>query len=260
MPKHHWPLGLGSRAPLPRRTANTTCPVPLARHLCKGPASRCRTEPKLCRACYKLLFGVVSGQAHHPVVSMGAATGACSRSGNSLSLAAAALVFVLPVVGPCCSAGARRTVASCSVSSCSTSCSSPLTELYGGQRAELAGAHVYVAVVLLVAVVVSRLQQLRSDSARRAADSRQLLQLSELLVADKPLRELLAVIASSVRSAFNSRQSPSSALGRDRLPRDRRIRRHRARGESLDRSCLSRARQRHSRAASSPAHCCDRSH
>jgi two-component system sensor histidine kinase KdpD len=54
-----------------------------------------------------------------------------------------------------------------------------------------------------VALVVSRLQQLRLDSARRAADSRRLLELSELLVADKPLTEMLALVASSVRSAFN---------------------------------------------------------
>jgi len=61
----------------------------------------------------------------------------------------------------------------------------------------------YVAVVLVVASVVSRLQQLRSDSARHEADSRRLLELSELLVTDKPLQEMLPIVASSVRSAFD---------------------------------------------------------
>ena len=60
----------------------------------------------------------------------------------------------------------------------------------------------WVAVVLLVARVVSRLQELRLGSARHAADSQRLFELSELLVADKPVPELLGLVASSVRSAF----------------------------------------------------------
>ena len=62
---------------------------------------------------------------------------------------------------------------------------------------------VYVALVLLVGRVGSRLQELRADSARHEGNARRLLVLSELLVADKPLQEMLALVASSVRSAFD---------------------------------------------------------
>ena len=139
------------------------------------------------------------------VVSMGAATGALLPLRNSLSLAAAALVFVLPVVGAMLLGGARVGLLGVVLGFVVLDVVfiPPYGTLTVGSGQNWLALIVYVAVVLLVAVVVSRLQQLRSDSARRAADSRQLLQLSELLVADKPLRELLAVIASSVRSAFN---------------------------------------------------------
>src|ERR1039458_343569 len=111
------------------------------------------------------------------VVSMGAATGAMLPFRSSLSLAAAALVFVLPVVG---------------------------AMLLGGARVGLIGVVLgFVVLDRVAAFVGSRLQQLRPASARRAADSRRLLELSELLVADKPVREMLAVVASSVRGAFS---------------------------------------------------------
>ena len=79
----------------------------------------------------------------------------------------------------------------------------PYGTLVGRQRPELAGAR--------------RLRRRRparrrgssrgcSSSERRPArhdaDSRRLLVLSELLVADKPVHDMLAVVASSVRSAF----------------------------------------------------------
>ena len=136
---------------------------------------------------------------------MGAATGALLPLRNSLSLAAAALVFVLPVVGAMLLGGARVGLLGVVLGFVVLDVVfiPPYGTLTVGSGQNWLALIVYVAVVLLVAVVVSRLQQLRSDSARRVADSRQLLQLSELLVADKPLRELLAVIASSVRSAFN---------------------------------------------------------
>jgi two-component system sensor histidine kinase KdpD len=56
--------------------------------------------------------------------------------------------------------------------------------------------------VLVLAKVVSRQQELRRRAGRHAADSRRLLELSELLVADKPVTEMLGVVASSVRRAF----------------------------------------------------------
>jgi two-component system sensor histidine kinase KdpD len=123
----------------------------------------------------------------------------------SLSFATAALVFVLPVVGAMLVGGPRLGLVGVVLGFLVLDLAfiPPYGTLAVGSGQNWLALVVYVAVVLLVALVVSRLQQLRSDSARRAADSRRLLELSELLVADKPLNEMLAVVASSVRNAFN---------------------------------------------------------
>ncbi len=136
---------------------------------------------------------------------MGAATGAMLPVRNSLSFAAAALVFVLPVVGAMLIGGTGVGLIGVVLGFVVLDLVfiPPYWTLAIGSGQNWLALIVYVAVVVLVATVVSRLQQLRTDSARRAADSRRLLELSELLVADKPLKEMLAVVASSVRSAFN---------------------------------------------------------
>ncbi len=136
---------------------------------------------------------------------MGAATGAMLPVRNSLSFAAAALVFVLPVVGAMLVGGTRVGLIGVVLGFVVLDLVfiPPYWTLAIGSGQNWLALIVYAAVVVLVATVVSRLQQLRTDSARRAADSRRLLELSELLVADKPLKEMLAVVASSVRSAFN---------------------------------------------------------
>ena len=124
---------------------------------------------------------------------------------NGLSLAAAALVFVLPVVGAMLLGGARVGLLGVVLGFVVLDVAfiPPYGTLTVGSGQNWLALVAYVAVVLLVAAVVSRLQQLRNESTRQAAESRRLLELSELLVADKPLRELLAVVASSVRSAFD---------------------------------------------------------
>jgi len=139
------------------------------------------------------------------VVSMGAAMGAMLPFRNGLSFAAAALVFVLPVVGAMLVGGTRVGLIGVVLGFVVLDLAfiPPYWTLAVGSGQNWLALIVYVAVVVLVATVVSRLQQLRTDSARRAADSARLLELSELLVADKPLKEMLAVVASSVRSAFN---------------------------------------------------------
>ena len=124
---------------------------------------------------------------------------------SSLSFATAALVFVLPVVGAMLLGGPRVGLLGVVLGFLVLDLGfiPPYGTLAVGSGQNWLALVVYVAVVLLVALVVSRLQQLRLDSARHAADSRRLLELSELLVADKPLTEMLALVASSVRSAFN---------------------------------------------------------
>ena len=70
-----WPCRDGSLGPpgpwrmsasSPKRITNTTYPVPLPRPSGELRKPWPRPEPKLRRACNKLLFGVVSGQASSP--------------------------------------------------------------------------------------------------------------------------------------------------------------------------------------------------
>jgi two-component system, OmpR family, sensor histidine kinase KdpD len=61
---------------------------------------------------------------------------------------------------------------------------------------------VYVVVMLIVARVVSALQQARGQARRREEDARHLLEVSDLLIGDKPLQELLSTVVSTVRLEF----------------------------------------------------------
>jgi two-component system sensor histidine kinase KdpD len=124
---------------------------------------------------------------------------------SHLSVAAAALVLVLPVVAAMVMGGAWvglvAVVAGFVV--LDVAFIPPYGTLTVGNAQNWVALIAYVAVVLLLARVVSRLQQLRADAARSAADSRRLLQLSELLVADKPVADMLEIVASSVLRAFD---------------------------------------------------------
>jgi two-component system sensor histidine kinase KdpD len=62
---------------------------------------------------------------------------------------------------------------------------------------------VYVVVMLIVAQVVSALQQARGQARRRADDARHLLEVSDLLIGDRPLHELLSTVVSTVRQEFH---------------------------------------------------------
>jgi len=139
------------------------------------------------------------------VVSMGAATAAMLPFRSHVSVAAAALVFVLPVVGAMVIGGAWVGLLAVVLGFIVLDVAfvPPYGTLAVGSGQNWLALVVYVAVVLVVARVVSRLQQLRGDAARNAADSRRLLELSDLLVADKPVSEMLGVVASSVRKAFD---------------------------------------------------------
>jgi two-component system sensor histidine kinase KdpD len=136
---------------------------------------------------------------------MGVATAAMLPFRSHVSVAAAALVLVLPVVGAMVVGGAWVGLVAVALGFVLLDVLfiPPYGTLTVGSAQNWLALVVYVAVVLLVAMVVSRLQELRAHAARHAADSRRLLELSELLVADKPVSEMLGVVASSVRSAFD---------------------------------------------------------
>ncbi|HUY10259.1 MAG TPA: ATP-binding protein [Candidatus Dormibacteraeota bacterium] len=61
---------------------------------------------------------------------------------------------------------------------------------------------VYVVVMLIVARVVFALQQARVQARRRAEDARHLLEVSDLLIGDKPLEELLGTVVRTVQREF----------------------------------------------------------
>jgi two-component system sensor histidine kinase KdpD len=61
---------------------------------------------------------------------------------------------------------------------------------------------VYAAVMLVVARVVFALQQTRAQARRQADDTSQLLEVSDLLIGDKALGELLAVVVETLQHEF----------------------------------------------------------
>ncbi|MGH7610929.1 MAG: ATP-binding protein [Candidatus Dormibacteria bacterium] len=62
---------------------------------------------------------------------------------------------------------------------------------------------VYVVVMLIVAQMVSALQRARLESRRRAEGARHLLQVSDLLIGDLPLGQLLNTVVGTVQSEFH---------------------------------------------------------
>ncbi len=61
---------------------------------------------------------------------------------------------------------------------------------------------VYVAVMVLVARLVASLDASRADAQRRAHDARRLLELSELVVEERSVEELLHTIVEALRTEF----------------------------------------------------------
>jgi len=81
---------------------------------------------------------------------------------------------------------------------------------------------VYVVVVSLVARVVDRLRIAQAEARNREADAQRLLELSELLIEDRSLSDLLPLVVSILRDAFDS-ASVVLLLPDDGRPEDRRL-------------------------------------
>ncbi|MFC0557355.1 ATP-binding protein [Planotetraspora thailandica] len=65
---------------------------------------------------------------------------------------------------------------------------------------------VYAVIMVPVARVVASMNTARAQARQRAAQIRQLFELSALLVEDKPLEELLTVIVTALRDVFDAHQ------------------------------------------------------
>jgi two-component system sensor histidine kinase KdpD len=108
----------------------------------------------------------------------------------------------------------------------------PIHTLWVGAPQNWAALGVYVAVMLPVAHVVASMNAARATARRQAKEIRELFQLSDLLVEEKPLEVLLPAIVTSLADVFGS---PQVAL---LLPRGGRLEIAASAGEPLSEQVL----------------------
>jgi two-component system sensor histidine kinase KdpD len=142
------------------------------------------------------------------LASMAALTFAMTPLRTHLSIATTALVLVVPVVIGVVTggfiAGALSVVAGFLVYDWYFI--PPIHTLWVGAPQNWAALVVYVAVMLPVAHVVARMDAARATARRQEKEIRELFQLSDLLVEERPLDELLAAIVTTLADVFGSPQ------------------------------------------------------
>jgi two-component system sensor histidine kinase KdpD len=123
---------------------------------------------------------------------------------SHLSIATAALAFVLPVVAGVIIGGFPAGVASVAAGFLVYDYGfiPPYNGLSAGNTQDWVALAVYAVVMLLVSRVVSNLEAARSEAQRRTAETQRLFDLSELLVEDRSVEELLKTIVRTVRTVF----------------------------------------------------------
>jgi two-component system sensor histidine kinase KdpD len=121
-----------------------------------------------------------------------------------LSIAAAATVFVVPVVAGVIIGGFAAGVVSVTAGFLVYDFLflPPYYRLTVGSAQDWETLIVYALVMLLVARVVADLRSARSEANRRAVETRRLFELSELLVEDRSVEDLLKTIVRVVGSVF----------------------------------------------------------
>jgi two-component system sensor histidine kinase KdpD len=110
----------------------------------------------------------------------------------------------------------------------------PYLTLYVGAAQNWTALGVYVVVMLPVARVVAAMNVSRAKERRQGKEIRELFELSDLLVEDKPLDVLLTVIVTTLADLFDS---PQAAL---LLPKDDRLEVVASAGEPLTEEALRR--------------------
>jgi len=125
---------------------------------------------------------------------------------SSLSDATVALVLVVPVVVAVVLGGVWAGVAAvvAGFALYDFVFIPPYYTLTVGHARNWVALGVYVIVVSLVARVVTRLRSAQELALARQHDSQRLLEMSELLLGDRPLEQLLPLVVSIVRDAFGS--------------------------------------------------------
>lgn len=126
---------------------------------------------------------------------------------SSLSTAATALVLVMPVVAGVAVGGflAGVLAAGAGFLAYDAAFIPPYGTLTVGAGQNWIALVVYLVVVLLVSRLVAYLQAARREARRREDDARALYDLTERLIADHPLPELLAQVLHTVDQAFEPR-------------------------------------------------------
>ena len=122
-----------------------------------------------------------------------------------LNVATAALVLVVPVVVGVALGGFGAGVVATATGFLAYALVfiPPYYTLSVGGAQNWAALGVYAVVMVVAARVVARAASARADAQRRADELRRLFDLSELLVRDASLPELLLTVVSSVRDAFD---------------------------------------------------------
>jgi len=142
------------------------------------------------------------------LASMAVLTVAMLPVRGSLSIATTALVLVVPVVIGVVvggfAAGVISVIAGFLVYDFFFI--PPYLTLLVGRAQNWVAAIVYVAVMLPVARVVAAMKASRARESRQATELRELFALSGLLLADKPVDELLAAVVTTVADVFGARQ------------------------------------------------------
>ncbi len=142
------------------------------------------------------------------LASMAVLTSAMIPLRPSLSIATTALVLVIPVVIGVVTggfiAGVLSVVAGFVVYDFFFI--PPYLTLWVGRAQNWAALVVYVAVMLPVARVVAGLNVARAKERRQGTELRELFQLSGLLLAERPLDELLTAVVMAVAEVFGARQ------------------------------------------------------
>ena len=123
---------------------------------------------------------------------------------DHLSIATAALALVVPVVVGVAIGGFAAGVASVVAGFLVYDYGfiPPYNGLKVGHAQDWVALAVYTVVMLLVSKVVAEMDRARSEAQRRTADAQRLFDLSQLLVEDRSVEDLLKTIVGAVRSVF----------------------------------------------------------
>ncbi len=121
-----------------------------------------------------------------------------------LSIATAGLVLVVPVVAGVVTGGLSAGVVTVAAGFLVYDFAfiPPYYTLTVGAAQNWVALGVYAVVMLMVAQVVARLEVARAQAERNASQTRRLYDLSDLLVKDRPLGDLLCTIVETVQTAF----------------------------------------------------------